>query len=153
MKKIWILVTLVCSFLLVGCGVQEEEKTMTCTRTVTKSNMNMNFLYEVKYKDEYVMSVKSTEKIISQDTAMLEQYKTLVEQTYSPYKDIEHYKYNVSVEGNTLTSIAEINYEKIDTDKIIKIDSANGQLIKDGKISVDDIEALYNSVGATCEKE
>lgn len=152
MKKIWTLTAVAFVFLLAGCGAKQEEKTMTCTRTATQSNMNINLNYEVKYKGNYVTSVKSTEKIISEDTSMLEQYKTMVEETYSPYKDVKYYEYNVSVDGNTLTSIAEIDYEKIDTDKMIEIDSANSQLIKDGKISVDDIESLYNSVGATCKK-
>ena len=75
----------------------------------------------------------------------------LLKDIYSPYKDVEHYEYNVDISGNTLTSTTKIDYSKIDTDQLIEIDSANGTLIKDGKINIEDIRSAYESVGATCE--
>ena len=35
---------------------------------------------------------------------------------------------------------------------MLEIDSANGQLIKDGKIKIDDLKSAYESAGITCEK-
>ena len=51
-----------------------------------------------------------------------------------------------------MTSTVNINYEKLDVDKLIEIDSANGQLFSDGKITISTMESLYNQVGATCTK-
>ena len=35
---------------------------------------------------------------------------------------------------------------------MIEIDSSNGQLIKDGKINIDDLKSAYSAAGITCEK-
>ena len=35
---------------------------------------------------------------------------------------------------------------------MIEIDSANSQLIKNGKISLKDLQSAYESLGVTCEK-
>lgn len=141
----------ICLCLVTGCG--EKTKKMVCTRTATQGNMEMDLRYEVDYKGKNVLNVKSVEKVKSSSNTLLETYKTTVESTYSPYKDLEHYNYNVTIDGDTLTSTTTINYEKIDTDKMIKIDSANSQIIKNGKVNIDDIKSIYQSVGATCKDE
>lgn len=151
LKKVVVLVGLVL-LLGAGCG---SEKTMTCTRTMNQNGLQADLRYEVDYKGDTVIKVKSTEKMtIEGDDAAdtLDTYKTTVENTYAPYKDVEHYNYNVTVDGNTLTSTVEIDYSKIDTNKMIEIDSANSQLIKDGKIKIDDLKSAYESAGITCEK-
>lgn len=149
MKKI---IVLVCFSLLLLTGCSSEVKNMTCTRTLNQDGMAVDLKYEVEYANDVVKRVKSTEKITSETPELLKTYKTNIEATYSPYKDIEHYNYDVTIDGNVLTSSTEIDYEKIDTDKMIEIDSANGQLIKDGKIRIEDLTSAYEALGATCEK-
>lgn len=152
MKKIvLVIVAFIGTLMLTGCGA-EEEKVMNCTRTLNQSGVKMDLKYTVKYKGNYVTVVQSEEKVTTDDVATLEAYKEQVEKMYSVYDNIEHYNYDVAIDGNTLTSKADINYEKIDTDKLIEIDSAVKQLIKDGKILVSDIESVYTQLGATCEK-
>ena len=59
--------------------------------------MKADLRYEVNYKGSTVSKVKSTEKITIEGddvTDTLETYKTTVENTYAPYKDVEHYNYN-----------------------------------------------------------
>lgn len=148
LKKTAILV-LMALFFTTGCG---STKTMVCTRTANQNGMEMDLRYEVEYSKSDVNVVKTTEKIKSSSPTLLETYKETIEAAYEPYKEIEHYNYNVTIEGDTLISTTEINYAEIDTDKLLKVDSANGQLIKDGKINIDDIKAAYETVGATCEK-
>lgn len=138
-------------FCLTGCG-SKEEKVMSCKRTADQSGIKMDLSYKVTYKGNDVVNVESTEKVTSQDSAVLEAYKEQVEKLYSSYADVEHYKYNVSIDGDTLTSKTDIDYSKIDTDKMLKIDSANGALIKDGKININDIKSYYEALGVTCEK-
>lgn len=136
--------------LLTGCGAGTE-KTMTCKRTLNQNGMKFDLQYTVTYKGSTVSHVKSVEKIES-DTEDLEAYKTAVEQTYAPYNDIEHYDTEVKIEGNVLTSTANIDYSKIDANKMIEVDSANKQLFKDGKVNIDDMKSIYEAAGATCEK-
>lgn len=151
MKKglaIFVTVGLLC---LTGCG-SKEEKIMSCKKTADQAGLKMDLSYKVTYKGNDVTNVESTEKVTSEDNAILEAYKEQVEKLYSSYADVEHYDYNVTIDGNTLTSKTDIDYSKIDTDKMIEIDSANGALIKDGKININDIKSYYEALGVTCEK-
>ena len=153
MKKVFSVLVLVGGvFLLAGCDKEATEKTLVCTRTATVADgVKADLKYEVKYKGDYVTTLNSVEKIISDDKEYLELYKEQVEAIYEPYKDVKHYEYEVKVDGDTMTSNVNVDYSKIDTDKLLEIDSANSSLIKDGKVSIDDIKALYESVGTTCK--
>ena len=151
MKKILAAVMIIGTVLLTGCGA-EKEKTMKCSRTINQAAIKMNLTYNVTYKGDYVSKIESNEKITTEDESTLELYKTQLENSTASFKDIEHYDHEVKIDGNTLTSTITIDYEKIDTDKLIEIDSSMKQLIKDGKISVENIESLYSKLGVTCEK-
>ncbi len=151
MKKIMLgVVACLAVMLLTGCGA--EQKTMKCSRTINQNGAAFDLKYEVLYTGKNVDVVKSTETITSDNAEVLETYRDAVEKQYAPYKDIEHYDYNVSIDGNVLTSTTNIDYTKIDTAKMIEVDSANGQLIKDGKVSIDTVKSLYNQMGITCEE-
>ncbi len=152
--KIWQVVLGVFILLLVtGCGNNNSMESMTCTRTMNQSGIKTSLKYNVKYKGDYVSRIKTVETVETDSSDILNTYKEQIESLYSPYKDVEYYDYNVDVVDNKLTSTVDINYEKVDTDKLLEIDSANGQLIKDGKISVDDIKSVYESLGATCKND
>ena len=73
------------------------------------------------------------------------------EKLEAKYKDVKYYDYDIQVKNGVLTSTVDINYAKIDTDKLIEIDSANGTLIKDGKIKLEDLKSAYETIGASCE--
>lgn len=151
MKKTLVALMIMGTVLFTGCGA-EEEKVMKCSRTINQSSIKMNLSYDVTYKGDYVTKVESTEEVITDDTETLEVYKTQIENTTSMFKDIEYYDHNIEINGDTLTSTITIDYEKIDTDALIELDSSMKQLIKDGKVSVEDIESVYNQLGITCEK-
>lgn len=151
-KCLCLLLLVFVAVIVTGCGNDDTEKTMTCTRNATISDgIKAEFKYVVKSKGNYVTVIDSTEKVISDDESNLDAYKEQIESMYSPYKGIKYYNYDVSIDGNTLTSKVEIDYSKVDTAKLIEIDSANESLIKDGKILVDDIKTLYESIGTTCK--
>ena len=149
-KYLFLAVTMLVVFLVTGCS-SSEEKTMTCTRTMNQSGMKTNLNYKVTYSGDYVNRVQSEESIETSDTTTLNTYKEQIENVYTPYKDIEYYTYNVTVNGNKLVSTVDINYAKIDTKKLIEIDSANSQLINDGKVKLSSVKSLYEQLGATCE--
>jgi len=177
MKKNLLLVSLlIMTLLLTGCGsdkettktdnnketnttsdsikdsVTEESKVLKCTRNATVSEgVRMELSYKATYKGDYVELIETEEKIISNNSAVLEAYKSNVEKMYSPYKNVEHYNYNVVIDDDTLISTTHIDYSKIDTEKLIEIDSANKTLIKNGKVKISDVKLMYQTVGATCE--
>lgn len=139
-------------FILTGCGNTKKitNNILTCTKTGTLDDgVNIDLRYEVSYENDYVTIIKSTEKIISDDESVLNEYKESVEEIYSPYKDIEYYDYNITINGNTLISSTIIDYSKVDIDKLIEIDD-DSSLIEDGKIKLSDIKSLYESIDATC---
>ncbi len=152
MKK-RILTLVVCLSLMMLTGCTETQKTLKCSRTMNQNGASFDLQYEVTYTGRYVDEVKSTEKITSDNQELLETYRTTVEEQYAPYKDVEHYDFNVSVDGDVLTSTTNIDYTQIDTSKMIEIDSANGQLIQDGKVKLDTVKSLYKQMGITCDKE
>lgn len=137
------------ALLLTGCG--NTEKTMTCERSLNQSGFKSSLNYTITYKGDYVSRVKSVENVESTNSAVLESFKTQVENLYKAYDGIKYYDYHVDVKDNKLTSTADINYEKVDTAKLIEVDSANGKLIKDGKIKISDIKSVYEQLGATCK--
>jgi uncharacterized lipoprotein YehR (DUF1307 family) len=149
-KYLFLAVTMLVVFLVTGCS-SSEEKTMTCTRTMNQSGMKTNLNYKVTYSDDYVNRVQSEESIETSDTTTLNTYKEQIEKIYTPYKDIKYYTYNVTIDGNKLVSTVDINYAKIDTKKLIEIDSANSQLINDGKVKLSSVKSLYEQLGATCK--
>ncbi len=151
MKKILLPIFLITICLFTGCG-SEKGKTMTCTRTMNQSGIKFDFNYTVDYKDDYVMNLKTVEKVISDNAEILESYKEQVEAIYAPYDGIEYYDYDVKIDGDTLTSTLNINYSKIDTDKMIEVDATNKKIIKDGKIKLADVESTYKKMGFSCEK-
>ena len=152
--KIWQIVLGVCSLLLItGCGKSSNFESMTCTRTMNQNEIKTSLKYNVQYEGDYVSKIKTIETIETDNVDTLNTYKEQIESLYSPYKDVEYYKYDVDINDNKLTSTVDIKYKKVDTDKLLEIDSANGQLIKDGKIRVDDIKSVYESLGAICKKD
>ncbi len=154
MKKRYLLLSVIIPiiFLVTGCtSLKNIEKSMTCSRSMNQNDMRTNLNYKVFYKNNYVTRVKSEESIETSSTSTLNTYKEQIEKIYSPYKDIKFYQYNVTINGNKLVSTVDINYEKIDTKKLIEIDSANSQLIKNGKVKLSDVRSLYEQLGATCK--
>lgn len=159
MKKKLLILGIITLVLITGCGqgskdITVKEEKMVCTRTGNMNNLEMDFNYEVYYEGNNVNKVQTTEKITSEDTSVLEQSKQQIENLYSNFDNIENYNYNVVIEGNTLTSTTDINYEKIDIDELLEIDSSISQLLNDdNKIDLEKITQVYEQTGATCEKE
>ena len=113
----------------------------------------MDLRYEATYTGDVVSLLESTEKVISSDTAVLEQYQTLLKQSYAPYDNVKYYNVDITIDGDTLTSHVVVNADKIDVDEITKIDSANGNYYTDGKMMIANVERAFTSLGATCTTE
>ena len=150
MKKIGIIL-FVSLLLLVGCTTKEESGVLTCTRTAKQGNIDLSLNYKIAYTGEYVNTIETTEIVKSEDQNTLNLYKTQLENVYEPYKSIDYYENEVTIEGDTLTSKTKIDYEHINVDDLIEIDSANEQILKDGKAKVSDFRSMYESIGASCK--
>lgn len=157
MKKIsknWqvILGVFIIVFLTTGCN-SNKDLSITCTRTMNQNNITTSIKYNIEYSDDYVTRVKSVETVETDNSEILNTYKEEIESSYSPYQDIDYYEYNVDINDNKLTFTTDVNYEKVDTDKLLDIDSNNSELIKDGKIEVDSLKTVYENLGAICKND
>ena len=158
MKKRYLFLTIVMVgvFLITGCSSKSKDivnngNVMTCTRSVNKNGMKTSLNYKVYYDGDDVTRIKSEESIQMENNQSLKGYKEQIEKVYEPYKNVKFYNYNVAIRGNKLISKVDINYSKIDTNKLIEIDKANSQIITDGKIKVSSVKSLYEKLGATCK--
>ena len=151
-KRILYVILFIMMLGITGCNTKEEMKTLTCTRNVTVAEgTRMELWYQVTYTGHFVEVIETEEKIISDNMSFLETSRSNVEKLYSPYKNVEHYDYDVQISGDTLTSKTRIDYSQIDTNQMLEIDSANEALIHDGKVKINDIKLMYESLGATCK--
>lgn len=158
MKKryLFLAIVMVGVFLITGCSSKSKDivnngNVMTCTRSVNKNGMKTSLNYKVYYDGDDVTRIKSEESIQMENNKSLKGYKEQIEKVYEPYKNVKFYNYNIAIRGNKLISKVDINYSKIDTNKLIEIDKANSQIITDGKIKVSSVKSLYEKLGATCK--
>lgn len=158
MKKRYLFLAIVMMgvFLITGCSSKGKDivnngNVMTCTRSVNKNGMKTSLNYKVYYEGDDVTRIKSEESIQMENNQSLKGYKEQIEKVYEPYKNVKFYNYNIAIRGNKLISKVDINYSKIDTNKLIEIDKANSQIITDGKIKVSSVKSLYEKLGATCK--
>lgn len=156
MKKLKYLFMLLIGVVIIatGCEKSSTAKTVVCSRSINQGTVSLELKYTITYEEKYVQQINSVEKITSEDSSVIESYKDLLETTYASYKEIDHYKNNITISGNTLTSTTDIDYTKIDVAKLIEIDSANSQLFNDdNKVELSTLKELYESMGTTCEDQ
>ena len=127
---------------------------MTCTMSSYPTDgIKLRSVYKADYKNNVVQKLTSTDQVTVEDKSYLDIYEEKLNELYEPYKNLEYYKNNIKIRNKTLTSTTIINYAKIDTDQLIKIDEGNGQLIKNGKVNIDDLKKAYKQNGFSCKKE
>lgn len=140
--------------LIICTGCQPESGTLVCTMSSYPTNgITLRSVYTAKYKDNVVTKLKTIEKVIAENKENLEVYQEKIEQLYSGYQDIPYYDNQINVEDDTLVATTVIQYDKIDTEKLIEIGSGNASVIKDGKVNVNDLASLYQQNGCNCKRE
>ncbi len=148
-KKI---ILLICLLFTAGCESKSSSKTLTCTSHATVAEgVDVEVKYQVKYHDLYVSEVQTEEKIKASQE-YLEAYQKSMQESYDPYQKLSYYDYDSKIKNGTLISTIKINYEKIDVDKLIEIDSSNADLFQDGKVYLKTIRDIYEGLGATCRE-
>ena len=145
MKRIIFIIGIV--FILTGCG---KKSVLYCSADVEMDEYSVSVSYQIEHDGKYVSRLKSTEKVTSDYDYVLDSFKEMIDEDQGIYKDLKYYKSSVSVSNGVLTSTVDINYKKINTTKMINLDSSNENLIKNGKVSIDDIKLYYEELGTTC---
>lgn len=152
MRKV-VVVFLVSAMLFVtGCSSREEilvctKKQEIDTRTTLESS------YRVSSKDGYVTKLDTVEVIISNSKEVLKTYQENLENVYRDYRGIKHYSNKIRIEDNKLISTTKVDYDKIDTEQLIKIDRNNASAIENGKVKVSVLKEAYEQLEAVCKIE
>lgn len=140
--------------LILCTGCQPESGTLVCTMSsYPAEGITLRSIYTAKYKNNVVTKLKTVEKVISVNKENLEVYQEKIEQLYSEYQDIPYYDNQIDVENDTLIATTVIQYDKVDTEKLIEIGSGNASVIKDGKVDVNNLADLYRQNGCNCSWE
>lgn len=150
-------VALLVVILLCGCGLKnEDERTIKCSG----SQKDLSRGYEIKSeyniyaKGKLVDKVKTKEMVTSDNESILSYFETTLNSTYEKY-DNEYggYKYQVTREGNTVTSDVEIDYSIMDMKKFIQDNTIAKSYVDEdnSKFTVEGLKRMYKSAGATCE--
>ncbi len=153
MKKAMAVLLGLSVMLLTGCGTPKEGKLVCTSKQQIDETTTLESTYNVSHKDGYVTQLNTKETITSDKKETLEVYKKNLESVYSAYNGIEHYNNDIKIEGNKLISITKVNYEKLDTKKLIEIDKNNEAAIENGKVKVSVLKNAYEQLNATCKDE
>ena len=153
MKKIkYLLLLMALGVVLTGCG--SSSKKMKCTNKIAANGIEYTSEYEVTYdKDEYVLEVSTIETLKSDDSDYLEQTKEATETIYkSSNETYGGYTWSVKVSGDTLTSKGSCDYGKSDMKKYAEDNGLTDFVDSNGKVKLSSVKALYEALGAKCEK-
>lgn len=132
--------------------VKDMEK-MTCTRQGNgEDDSKVKLNYTLYYKGEYLQILHSIEQVISKDQDILDEYQLAYINIYKNYENLEYYETSVVREEDSITNDTVINYSKLDTDKLLEIEGEEDNIIKDGKVKLDDWLEFAEKFGTTCDK-
>ena len=135
--------------LFTGCN---SRNVMKCSYKSKDSDKTISLSYKVKHKGSKVVSVKSVEKVTSNDQSIIDSYKDDVESFYEPFKYIDNYNYKIKSNNKSITVTTSIDYSKIDLSEMIMIDPDIEQLMDDGYIDIDQMKISYENLGLECKK-
>ena len=125
---------------------------LTCTREADAgSDIDVNLDYEVYYQGEYIQILHSTEQVVTDNQETLDEYENAYKGIYKNYEDLKYYDNTVKRTDNSVTSDTVINYGKIDIDKLLDIEGEEDNVIKNGKVKLDDWLEFTEKFGMKCE--
>lgn len=151
MKKLALL--LFTTLLFTGCG-SKEELALKCSYSKEMKTLGYktDAEYEVYAKDGYVTKVNSNEYVESDNEKILTTFEQTLSLTYlNQNNKYGGYTNKVSIDGNKLTSITNIDYSKVDLNQLAKDNSLINDYVKNGKLQVEGVKKIYEALGATCE--
>lgn len=154
-KKYYVVVIILIIFVIITLvGIKNNfyraNGQLICTYKSKNIDSKFNTVYQVTYKNRYVTKVETIEKIEASDANLLLSYKTSLDDIYNKYNKVKYYSNESEIIKNTLTSKTTINYEKINTKDLIKINPSLKEIIVNGKINIDKIRKKYIESGAKC---
>ena len=165
---------ILCIFILVGCGKEEEKSkelptdiadgieldtkgaAAVCTAEYDYSDTD-GFVTGSKmviYADEneIVTKIVTQERVFSYDKDVLETLKEGIERNYSASSQYGGYQYEIVIEGNELISNVTLDYTEMDLKSMANdIEDLKVYLNDDYQYTLSSVKSMYMSAGAECK--
>ncbi|MEG1475623.1 MAG: DUF1307 domain-containing protein [Longicatena sp.] len=157
-KKI-ILLFVLC---IAGCSNSNDknkESVMNCKLQTKFNIMDVESNSKIYYvgdkaiknlKNETVTFYKSKDVTNEEMTAFIEEYVETLKKQKASTKDLDGVTMNFTVDESVITIKGEIDYTKIDVDKMKETDPNIKDLLTDNKISVSKLKSSSEALGSVC---
>ena len=119
---------------------------------VAGEGIDVDLSYLVSYKNGNILELVSVQKVISEKQDSLSVYEDAYKNIANNYKDLGFYDTSIVRESNSVSYTAIINYEKINIDKLLRIEGEEDNIIKNGKAKLALWLELAGKVGTVCEE-
>lgn len=127
--------------------------TLKCVQAATASEgIEVDINYTIVYKRGNILSLRSSQKVVSSNQDNLDIYENAYKGIASNYKNLDNYDTSVVRDSNSVTYSAFINYEEVDLDKLIDIEGKEDNIIDGDKAKLSLWLDLAEQVGVTCEE-
>ncbi len=167
-KKISLLLLIVLSlFIFTGCDDNDENVIISnnekvdvskmehqhCTRAANAGEeIKVNLDYDIYYKGENLLLLKSVEQVVSSESSNLDLYEDAYNSIKKNYDGLDYYDQIVERSNDTVSNTIIINYEKINTKALLDIEGEDENIIENGKAKVDKWLELGKKFGLVCDK-
>ena len=108
--------------------------------------------YTLKYNSGNILELVSVQKVISDKQDSLTVYEDAYKDIADNYNGLDYYETSIVRDGNSVSYTAVINYEKININKLLSIEGAEDNIIKNGKAKLSLWLDLASKVGTVCEE-
>ena len=124
-----------------------------CTRDAFgREGMDVELTYELEYKNGFVSILHANEKVISNNSSDLDEYENAYRNIAKNYKGLKYYDITITRDENSVVNDTLINYEKIDTDKLLDIEGKEDNVIVDGKVKLETWVSFAEQFGTRCKE-
>lgn len=163
--------------LLTGCGKDNENTTkkvdsseinsseqnkdidtsgtgkLSCTRNADAGEgIDVSLRYELQYQDGIVLNLYSEEKITTEDRSTLDEYEEAYKKIAANYKGLDYYNFNLTRTDNSVMNTIDIDYQKVDINKLLDIEGEEDNVIEDGKVKLKTWLTFAEQFGTVCEE-
>ena len=174
LKKILISLLIILSFFITGCSEEEVVQNnepivqkesvlddidssgtgnLFCTRDAfANEGIDVELSYDISYKDGYVMVLHANEKVVSENSDSLDEYENAYRKIAKNYEGLKYYDITITRDKTSVINDTVINYEKIDTDKLLDIEGEEDNVIVDGKVKLSTWVSFAEQFGASCKE-
>jgi len=132
--------------------LSSDKGELHCTRTATIDGGSGEFNYYIKYNGDNITSINSVEKVESDDPAILKQYIDSYNTIDSYYVGIDHYDAKVTTTDNSVIHRINIDYEKIDIQKLIELEGEEDNIFENNKAKLSKYFVFAKKLGITCSE-